>query len=312
MSDIYLDVTNKIVSALSQGVIPWIKPWTTTSLSADSSFPINAITRRPYAGINIPLLWAEARLRGFRQDRWLTFNQARKAGGHVRKGEQSTLAVLYKPMSKEAHDEDGQRVRDEQGNIKMVQFALLRTHCLFNIEQTEDLPAEEQIHDECDDQPAFIDHAPAEQLLVASGARIEHRYGDQAFYQPVRDLIQLPTKAQFEDVGSYYATALHELTHWSGHLSRLNRNGITGGHAFGSAEYAFEELVAEMGAAFLCALTGTQGELRHEEYLASWLKILKEDKRAIFRASGQAREASEYLLALQSDQATETTERLTA
>ncbi|MDF9773271.1 hypothetical protein OKW11_000228 [Pseudomonas baetica] len=118
MSDIYLDVTNKIVSALSQGVIPWIKPWTTTSLSADSPFPINAITRRPYAGINIPLLWAEARLRGFRQDRWLTFNQARKAGGHIRRGEQSTLAVLYKPMSKEAHDEDGQVVLDEQGNIK--------------------------------------------------------------------------------------------------------------------------------------------------------------------------------------------------
>ncbi|MFK0033776.1 ArdC family protein [Pseudomonas monteilii] len=272
MSDIYLDVTNKIVSALSQGVIPWIKPWTTAGSSSDFPFPINAVTRRPYAGINVPLLWAEARLRGFTQDRWLTFNQARKAGGHVRKGEQSTLAVLYKPMSKEAHDEDGQVVRDEQGNIKLVQFAILRTHCLFNI---------------------------------------EHRYSDDAFYQPIRDLIQLPTKAQFEDVGSYYATALHELTHWSGHRSRLNREGITGGHAFGSTAYAFEELVAEMGAAFLCALTGTLGELRHEEYLASWLKILKEDKRAIFRASGQAREASEYLLALQCDQATDAPARLT-
>jgi antirestriction protein ArdC len=312
MSDIYLDVTNKIVSALSQGVIPWIKPWTTSGLSADAPFPINAITRRPYAGINIPLLWAEARLRGYRQDRWLTYNQARKAGGHIRKGEQSTLAVLYKPMSKEAHDEDGQVVRDEQGNVKMVQFALLRTHCLFNIEQTEGLPIEEQQNDEGEDTMAFIDHAPAERLLDASGAHIEHRYGDSAFYLPIRDLIQLPTKAQFVDVGSYYATALHELTHWSGHHSRLNREGITGGHAFGSAAYAFEELVAEMGAAFLCALTGTQGELRHEEYLASWLKILKEDKRAIFRASGLAREASEYLLALMPDQATEATERLTA
>ncbi|AFK67222.1 MULTISPECIES: ArdC family protein [Pseudomonas] len=312
MSDIYLDVTNKIVSALSQGVIPWIKPWTTTGSSADSPFPINAITRRPYAGINIPLLWAEARLRGYRQDRWLTYNQARKAGGHVRKGEQSTLAVLYKPMSKETHDEDGQVVRDEQGNIKMVQFALLRTHCLFNIEQTEGLTNEEQPHVEGEDPVAFIDDAPAERLLAASGARIEHRYGDDAFYLPIRDLIQLPTKAQFVDVASYYATALHELTHWSGHHARLNREGITGGHAFGSAAYAFEELVAEMGAAFLCALTGTQGELRHEEYLASWLKILKEDKRAIFRASGQAREASEYLVALQSDQSSETTERLTA
>ncbi|WP_264312454.1 ArdC family protein [Pseudomonas putida] len=312
MSDIYLDVTNKIVSALSQGVIPWIKPWTTSGSSADAPFPINAITRRPYAGINIPLLWAEARLRGYRQDRWLTYNQARKAGGHVRKGEQSTLAVLYKPMSKEAHDEDGQVVRDEQGNVKMVQFALLRTHCLFNIEQTEGLPHEEQQHDEGEDPVAFIDHAPAERLLAASGARIEHPYGDDACYLPIRDLIQLPTKAQFMDVGSYYATALHELTHWSGHRSRLNREGITGGHAFGSAAYAFEELVAEMGAAFLCALTGTQGELRHEEYLASWLKILKEDKRAILRASGLAREASEFLLALQPDHTTEPPEQLTA
>lgn len=312
MSDIYLDVTNKIVSALSQGAIPWIKPWTTSGSSADAPFPINAITQRPYAGINIPLLWAEARLRGYRQDRWLTYNQVRKAGGHVRKGEQSTLAVLYKPMSKEAHDEDGQVVRDEQGNVKMVQFALLRTHCLFNIEQTEGLPNEEQQNDNGEDTMAFIDHAPAERLLAASGAHIEHRYGDSAFYLPIRDLIQLPTKAQFVDVGSYYATALHELTHWSGHHSRLNREGITGGHTFGSAAYAFEELVAEMGAAFLCALTGTQGELRHEEYLASWLKILKEDKRAIFRASGLAREASEYLLALQLDQSSETCERLTA
>lgn len=215
-------------------------------------------------------------------------------------------------MSKEAHDDDGQVVRDDQGNIKMVQFALLRTHCLFNIEQTEGLPAEEPEPAEHTEPPAFVDHAPAEQLLLASGAQIEHCYGDSAFYQPLRDRIQLPTKAQFEDVGSYYATALHELTHWSGHRSRLNRDGITGGHAFGSAAYTFEELVAEMGAAFLCALTATQGELRHEEYLASWLKILKEDKRAIFRASGQAREASEFLLARQAGRTTEAPERLTA
>lgn len=312
MSDIYLDVTNKIVSALNQGIIPWVKPWRIASAHNDAPFPLNAITERPYSGINIPLLWAEARLRGFHQDRWLTFNQARKAGGHIRKGEQSTLAVLYKPMSKEAQDADGQVIRDEQGNIKMVQFAILRTHCLFNIEQTEGLAASPSVRDEPEDPPTFIDHAPAEQLLTASGARIEHRYGDDAFYQPMRDLIQLPTKAQFEDVGSYYATALHELTHWSGHPSRLNREGITGGHAFGSAAYAFEELVAEMGAAFLCALTGIQGELRHEDYLSSWLKILNEDKRAIFRASGQAREASEYLLAPRTALFNQPPERLTA
>ena len=214
-------------------------------------------------------------------------------------------------MSKEAHGEDGQVVRDDQSNIKMVQFVLLRTHCLFNIEQTEGLPGEEPDPAKHTELPAFIDHAPAEQLLLGSGAQVEHCYGDSAFYQPLRDRIQLPTNAQFKDVGSDCATTLHELTHWSGHRSRLNRDGITGGHAFGSAAYAFEELVAEMGAAFLCALTATQGELRHDDYLASWLKILKEDKRAIFRASDQAREASEYLLALQAGHTTESPERLT-
>ncbi len=298
MSDIYLVVTNKIVNALEQGVVPWIKPWSTGDASS-SPFPTNAITGRPYAGINVPLLWAEARLRGFRQDRWLTFHQARQAGAHIRKGEQSALAVLYKPMSKEVQDEQGQVLRDEQGNIKVVQFALLRAHHLFNLEQTEGLAVEAERSDTDVSPPAFVDHGPAELLLQASGARIDHRFGDEACYHPLRDLIQLPTKAQFEDVGSYYATALHELTHWSGHHSRLQREGITGGHRFGSTEYAFEELVAEMGAAFLCAVTGVSGELRHEEYLASWLHLLRQDKRAIFRASGQAREASEFLLALQ-------------
>lgn len=124
-----------------------------------------------------------------------------------------------------------------------------------------------------------------------------------AFYHPIRDFIQLPTKAQFHDEGGYYATALHELTHWSGHYSRLRREGITSPSPFGSPGYAFEELVAEMGAAFLCAHAGIQGELRHEGYLDSWLSLLKADKRAIFRASGLAREASEYLLALAQNEA---------
>lgn len=273
---------------------------------------MNAITGRAYAGINIPLLWAEARLSNFQHDRWLTFNQAKNAGGHIRKDEHATLAVLYKPMSREAKDDAGQPIVDEQGNTKMVQFALLKTHCLFNIEQTEGLPIEPEVTDAGEPGKTFALHEKAELLLTASGARIEHRRGDEAFYHPIRDFIQLPTQAQFYDEGSYYATALHELTHWSGYRSRLDREGISGQHRFGSAEYAFEELVAEMGAAFLCALTGVQGELRHEDYLASWLKLLKEDKRAIFRASGQAREAAEFLMALQVQPPITSTERLIA
>ena len=145
----------------------------------------------------------------------------------------------------------------------------------------------------------FQANSVAENLLLSSGAHIVHRPADEAFYHPIRDLIQLPTKAQFHDEGGYYATALHELTHWTGHHARLQREGVTSACPFGSPGYAFEELIAEMGAAFLCAYAGTQGELRHEGYIDSWLSLLKADKRAIFRASGHARSASEYVLNLE-------------
>ncbi|WP_431480443.1 zincin-like metallopeptidase domain-containing protein [Pseudomonas simiae] len=135
--------------------------------------------------------------------------------------------------------------------------------------------------------------------MLSSGANIIHRIADEAFYHPIRDLIQLPTKAQFPDQGGYYATALHELTHWTGHHSRLQREGVISPCPFGSPAYAFEELIAEMGAAFLCAYAGLQGELRHEGYIDSWLGLLKADNRVIFRASGQARCASEYVLNLE-------------
>jgi len=300
MYDIYQDVTDKIIAALDQGVVPWIKPWSSTGSSGSSAqpYPINAITRRPYSGINLPLLWAAARMQGFSQDRWLTFNQAKKAGGHIRKGERSTLAVLYKPMEREEKDESGHLVLDENGNAKVVHFAILRTHFLFNIEQTEGVESFNEAPTAADSGLPFQANACAEHLLLSSGARIVHKPADMAFYHPIRDFIQLPTKAQFHDEGGYYATALHELTHWTGHHSRLQRDGIISSSPFGSPGYAFEELVAEMGAAFLCAQAGIQGELRHEDYLDFWLGLLKADKRAILRASGQARVASEYVLGL--------------
>ncbi len=142
MRNIYQDVTDKIVAALDQGVAPWIKPWSSsgsTDVGNHQPYPINAVTQRPYSGINLPLLWAEARLQGFTQDRWLTFNQAKKAGGHIRKGEHSTLAVLYKPMEREEQTESGQPVMDENGQPKIAHFGILKTHFLFNIEQTEGL-----------------------------------------------------------------------------------------------------------------------------------------------------------------------------
>ncbi|MEX5536977.1 zincin-like metallopeptidase domain-containing protein [Pseudomonas syringae] len=302
MRDIYQDVTDKIVKALDQGVTPWIKPWSSSSsvdISRHQPFPINAITRRPYSGINLPLLWAEARLQGFTQDQWLTFNQAKKAGGHIRKGEHSALAVLYKPMEREEQTESGQPVPDENGQPKVAHFGIVRTHFLFNIEQTEGLEMLSDTLPETEQSDPFQPNSAAENLLLSSGARIVHRPADEAFYHPIRDLIQLPTKAQFHDESGYYATALHELTHWTGHHARLQREGVTSPCPFGSPGYAFEELIAEMGAAFLCAYAGIKGELRHEGYIDSWLSLLKADKRAIFRASGHARSASEYVLNLE-------------
>lgn len=229
MRDIYQDVTDKIVTALDQGVVPWIKPWSSsgsTDVGHHQPFPINAITRRPYSGINLPLLWAEARLQGFTQDRWLTFNQAKKAGGHIRKGEHSTLAVLYKPMEREEQTESGQPIFDENGQPKVTHFGILRTHFLFNIEQTEGLEALNEILLETEPSDPFQANSAAENLLLSSGAKIVHRPADEAFYHPIRDFIQLPTKAQFHNESGYFATALHELSHWSGHASRLQREGV--------------------------------------------------------------------------------------
>lgn len=298
MNDIYQEVTNTIIEALQQKVVPWIKPWH-PGRPVSSPFPSNAVTGRAYRGVNILLLWTEARLKGYGQDRWLTYLQAKEAGGHVRKGESSTLTVFYSYKEREVLDPSGNVVRDAEGLPRLERIPVLRRNFLFNIEQTEGVEASpEEI---AAPGEAFSPHAEAERLMRRSGASIIHRSEDKAFYSPAQDYIQLPCMRQFSSAGGYYATALHELTHWSGHAQRLNREGIVLPTPFGSPEYAFEELIAEIGAAYLCALTGIQGELRHEGYIDSWLKVLQSNKQAIFRASAYARDASEYLLSLKAD-----------
>ena len=301
MSDIYQEVTDRIIEALKQGVMPWIKPWS-AGVRPISPFPSNAVTGRSYRGVNILLLWAEARLRGYEQDRWLTYHQAMEAGGHVRKGEHSTLTVFYSYKEREARDQDGNRIIGEEGLPVLDRIPVLRRNYLFNIEQTEDV--ETKALEEPEQSPELTPHAEAERLMLRTGACIVHRAGDKAFYSPGQDFIQLPCMQQFSSTESYYATVLHELVHWSGHSRRLNREGIVLPNVFGSPEYAFEELIAEMGAAYLCALYGIQGELRHEGYIESWLKVLQGNKQAIFRASGYARDASEYLMSLKADRLT--------
>ncbi|MBT2375357.1 ArdC-like ssDNA-binding domain-containing protein [Pseudomonas fluorescens] len=183
MRDIYQDVTDKIVAALDQGVVPWIKPWSSSGAVniGHQHYPINAVTRRPYSGSIYRCSGPRPGCGGSPQDRCLTFNQAKKAGGHVRQGEHSTLAVRYKPIERQEQTDSGQPVLDESGQPKVAQLGILRTHFLFNIEQPEGLETLNETLLETDSSDPFPANSAAENLLLSSGARIVHRPADEAF-----------------------------------------------------------------------------------------------------------------------------------
>ena len=271
--DLYQSITDRIVAAVEAGTPPWVKPW---SVSGDLR-PMNAATRRPYRGINNLLLGLEADLRGYTHSGWLTFRQALAAGGHVRKGEAGTCVILYK-----LHEVDTERVGEDR---KVIPF--LRSFTVFNIAQIDGLALTEP------PQPVAWDaQDAAETLLGSAGATIRHG-GRQAYYERSSDCIQLPDRPAFAEAGDYYATALHELVHWTGHPSRCNRDLK---HRFGDAGYAMEELVAELGSAFLCAHCRIDGQLQHAAYVHAWLPVLKSDKRAIFTAAAKAQAAADFVL----------------
>ena len=288
-NDIYQKVTDQIIAELENGNVPWIRPWR----DGEPPFPINALSGRPYHGINVPLLWNSADKQSFASDRWLTFHQVSALGGQVRRGEKSSLAVLYLPRTQEETDALGKPLLDKDGEPKVRHFGIIREFRLFNLSQCDGLP---QTLSEPFTRPAEPVET-AEAIAMKSGVTLHHRRQSKAYYKPATDLVMMPHPQQFESSEAYYATLLHKLTHATGHASRLNRDGITAGkHTFGDPTYSFEELVAEMGAAFLCAHVGIQSKLQHDSYIASWLKVLQQDKKAIFRASGLARNACEYLL----------------
>jgi antirestriction protein ArdC len=211
----------------------------------------------------------------------LTYNQAKDSGGTVRKGEKGTTVVFFKPLTIREKSEI-------QGDDKEKTIPLLRSFTVFNTQQIDGLPEKftQEIAPQISD---FEDNQAAEYLL----SQAEIQYGmSRACFIPSLDKIQLPNKTEFRSIPDFYATALHELTHWTGHKTRLARD-FSG--RFGDASYAFEELIAELGAAFLCASCGVDGQLQHSSYIASWLKVLKSDKKAIFTAAAAARKAAEFL-----------------
>jgi antirestriction protein ArdC len=294
--DMFQEVTDRIIKALEQGVAPWKKPWTFAD-SGLSGFPVNAVTGRQYSGINVLLLWMACVDNGFVSNRWLTFQQALNAGGNVIKGQRGTYATVYRPFEQVKTDKDGHVVYDENGHEVMEPGYYASRCVLFNALQCENLPDEITRMPQLPVLPELQRLARAEELIAGSKVGIIHRRQNRAFYRPSVDCITMPLMGQFRTAADYYSTVLHELTHATGHQNRLAREGIIRSKGqFGDPVYAFEELIAEIGSAFLCTELGIQGNIEHENYIGCWIKRLKEDKSAIFSASRYAREAFEYLM----------------
>jgi len=282
---LYQAVTDRIVAELEAGRFPWVQPW--GRAAAAIGLPRNALSGRAYSGINILLLWGAVIADHHPTQGWLTFRQALGAGGCVRKGEKGVTVVYADRFVPEAEKE---RARDTGEDARPVAF--LKRFTLFNTAQCDGLPAALTIamppRPECRAIPA------AEALIAASGA--DFRIGGaRAYYQPAEDYVRVPPQPAFREPINYYRTALHELGHWTGHGSRLARDQSG---PFGSGRYAREELCAELTSAFLCAALGIVPTVRHADYLAGWLDVLRSDARAIFRAASQASKAADYLLAL--------------
>ena len=284
-TDIYTRITDQIIAHLEKGVKPWTQPWHAGHAAGPVSRPLRH-NGQPYAGINIVTLWATAMERGFAAPIWMTFKQAKELGAHVRKGEKSSPVVYCNTMVKTEMDE-------QTGEEEERAIPFLKGYNVFNVEQIEGLPA----HFTAPAAPQLNPDqriAAADAFFEATGAEIRHG-GASACYIPSQDVIRMPEFETFRDAESYYATLAHECTHWTRHESRLNRD--FGRKQFGDAGYAREELVAELGAAFLCADLGITLEDRedHAAYIASWLEVLKGDKRAVFTAAAHAQRAADYL-----------------
>ena len=281
MKDLYADVTNRIIAALEQGTPPWVCPW-----RDGTALPSNLATGKPYRGINILMLSIEAMTCNYTDSRWLTFRQANELGASIRKGERGTPVVFYRLH--EINEATGDRA--DANSVTKRSIPMLKSYTVFNASQLDCIPDRFALRPTLAWQPI----TEAEQLLNKSGAAICHG-GNNAFYRPVDDIIQLPPPAWFPHPVDYYATALHELCHWTGHPNRLNR---VMGRRQGIEAYAYEELVAEIGAAFLCAHCGLPASLEHASYIDYWLDALRRDKRLIFVAASAAQKAVDFVLGL--------------
>lgn len=289
-TNLYDDITNKIIVELEAGRVPWVQPWGTAAAKAPLAMPANATTGRQYSGINVLILWGAVIEHGFPVQSWLTFRQALSLGGHVRKGERGTTVVY---ADRFIPDDEKRRAQETGDEAQAIPF--LKRFTVFNVAQCEDLP----------DGLAVAPPAPESGLIeprveaLIKATAIDFRIGgNRAFYMPAHDYVQVPPPQAYFETINWHRTALHELGHATGHASRLGRD-LSG--SFGSKKYAFEELVAEMNAAFCCASLSINPTVRHADYIGSWLEVLREDNRAIVRAASQASKAADWLLAFLPD-----------
>jgi antirestriction protein ArdC len=280
--DVYARVTAQIVTAIENGAGNWRMPWHTSGRFAFS--PINVASKKPYRGINTVCLWAAAQSKGYGSGEWGTYQQWQDRGAQVRKGEKSTLVVFWKFANSAVETDDGDETPKSGSRLLFT-----RGYSVFNAAQVDgytpkadaDMPMPERIQQ-------------ADAFFSGIGANLRHG-GNQAFYSPASDHIQMPPFGAFAENVSYYSVLAHEHTHYTGHSSRCDRQL---GKRFGNGAYAAEELIAELGAAFTCAHLGLSTEPRadHAAYIDSWLKVLKADKRAIFTAASKAQQATDWLI----------------
>ena len=276
-NNLYANVTARILAELESGAGPWVKPWSAT---AGHNIPRNAVSGRPYSGCNVVLLWlSQGR---FATPQFLTYKQATELGGHVRKGEHGFTVYFVKPLTAKKDSEEAART-----------FTMLKAYTVFNVAQCEGLPEKITTCEPATPHHADTRDATIDEFINATGADFRDDVGgDRAYFSPSKDFIAMPTFKAFDGAASYYATAFHELGHWTGAAPRLNREF---GKRFGDHAYAAEELVAELTSAFLCAEFNIDGELRHAGYIENWIELLKDDARAFFTAASAAQKAADYL-----------------
>lgn len=277
-------VTNRIIQQLEQGRFPWVQPWASSG-GTPLGLPQNAATGRTYSGINILLLWSAAIEQGRPSQRWLTFKQALALGGAVRKGEKGTMVVYADTFTPKAEQEKANASGEDARRV-----GFLKRFTVFHVEQCDGLPSDP----DAPPLPGRTEVMPhVEAAIAATGADIRIG-GDMAFYSPSHDFIQVPPQEAYFEPVNWYRTKLHEICHWTGAPHRLSRDfsGRRGGEV-----YAREELVAELGSAFLCAELGVVPTVRHADYLGAWLEVLKADNRAIFQAASLASKAASFIMA---------------